>query len=524
MSQKVKGAAIGIDLGTTYSCAAVWFDRKKRVEVITNEQGNNITPSFVAFNDAEVLVGEGAKNQIARNPTNTVFDVKRLIGCRFYDPQVQKDMQSWPFKVVEGPAEKPNVVVELKGEEKRYKPEDLSAMILRKMKESAEAFIGREVTDAVITVPAYFNNNQREATIEAGTIAGLNVMRLINEPTAAAIAYGLDHTAYQTWHVDKTVLVFDLGGGTFDVSLLKISKTGDVNVKAVGGDTHLGGEDFDMTLVDYCAKEFKKKHGEDIRRIPRALARLKVACEKAKRDLSAATIAPIEIDCLHEGIDFSIKISRAKFEELNSSYFKKCIELVEKCLSDGKIKKKNVDEVVLVGGSSRIPKVQQLVEEFFDGKTLCKSMNGDEAVAFGAAILAARLSGTNNKDNMACDTVLQDVTPLSLGIEIKKMVGGRRERGFMSVIIPKNTSIPVSRKQIYPHDATSVGIRVYQGESKKVEDNFLLGNFNLFGLTLGPNGRSPLEVVFNIDANGILVVSAMETSTGKKDSITIAKT
>ncbi|KAF5785574.1 putative Heat shock protein 70 family [Helianthus annuus] len=287
MSQKDKGAAIGIDLGTTYSCAALWFDRKKRVEVIPNEQGNNITPSFVAFNDTELLVGEGAKNQIARNPTNTVFDVKRLIGCRFRDPQVQKDMESWPFKIVEGLAEKPTVVVKLKGEEKKYAPEELSAMVLKKLKECAEAFIGRKVTDAVITVPAYFNNNQREATKEAGTLAGLNVLRLINEPTAAAIAYGLDHMADQTWHNDKNVLVFDLGGGTFDVSLLKISKTGVIDVKAVGGDTHLGGEDFDRTLVNYCIKEFEKKHREDLRGNPRAMGRLKVACEKAKRDLSS---------------------------------------------------------------------------------------------------------------------------------------------------------------------------------------------------------------------------------------------
>ncbi|KAK9073059.1 hypothetical protein SSX86_007381 [Deinandra increscens subsp. villosa] len=527
MSQKGKGAAVGIDLGTTYSCVAVWVDRKKRVEVITNEQGNNITPSFVAFDDAEVLVGEAAKNQIARNPTNTVFDVKRLIGCRLHDPQVQKDMESWPFKVVEGPAEKPTVVVELKGEEKRYKPEELSAMVLKKIKESAEAFIGREVTDAVITVPAYFNNNQREATKEAGTIAGLNVMRLINEPTAAAIAYGLDHLADQTWHDDKIVLVFDLGGGTFDVSLLKISKTGDIDVKAVGGDTHLGGEDFDTTLVDYCAEEFKRKHGEDIRRNPRAMGRLKVACEKAKRDLSAAIFAPIEIDCLHGGIDFFIKISRAKFEELNSSYFKKCIELVEKCLSDGKIKKKNVDEVVLVGGSTRIPKVQQLVMEFFEGKTLCKSMNGDEAVAFGAAILAARLSGNNSNDNVACDSVLlQDVTPLSLGIEVSILVGERWENGFMSVVIPRNTSIPTIKKEIYlsPPNKTSVDISVYQGESNSAKDNILLGRFSFGGLTPGVNGTSQLEVCFNMDANGILVVSAKETSTGQTKSITITKT
>ncbi|KAL9993285.1 putative Heat shock protein 70 family [Helianthus debilis subsp. tardiflorus] len=312
MSQKVKGAAIGIDLGTTYSCAAVWFDKKKRVEVIPNEQGNSITPSFVAFNDSELLVGEGAKNQIARNPTNTVFgksftyystfsfDVKCLIGCRFHDPQVQKDMVSCPFKIIEGPAEKLTVIVELKGEEKKYAPQELSAVVLKKLKESAEAFIGREVTDAVIIVPAYFNNNQREATKEAGTlaVAGLNVLQLINEPTAAAIAYRLDHRVDEGWCNDKNVLVFDLGGGTFDVSLLKISKTGVIDVKAVGGDTHLGGKDFDTTLVNYCIQEFKKKHREDVSGNPRAMGRLKVACEKAKRDLSSSIFASIEIDCL----------------------------------------------------------------------------------------------------------------------------------------------------------------------------------------------------------------------------------
>ncbi|KAM0028222.1 putative Heat shock protein 70 family [Helianthus debilis subsp. tardiflorus] len=524
MSQKVKGAAIGIDLGTTYSCAAVWLDRKNRVEVIPNEQGNNTAPSCVAFNDTELLVGEGAKNQIARNPTNTVFDVKRLIGCRFHDPQVQRDMESWPFKIVEGPAEKPNVVVELKGEKKKYTPEELSAMVLKDIKESAEAFIGREVTDAVITVPAYFNNNQRESTKEAGVLAGLNVLQLINEPTAAAIAYGLDHMADQTWHNERNVLVFDLGGGTFDVSLLKISKKGVVDVKAVGGDTHLGGEDFDMALVNYCIKEFEKKHKEGIRRNPRAMGRLKVACEKAKRDLSSAISASIDMDCLYEGNDFSIRISRAKFEELNSTYFEKCIELVEKCLLDGEIKKNNVDEVVIVGGSTRIPKVQRLVEEFFDGKTLCKRMNGDEAIASGAALLAARLSGgnDNDNDNGAWDIVLQDVTPLSLGIATEK----NGEYGSMAVVIPRNTSIPTCKKEIYYSrmNKTSVVIFVYQGENIKVKDNILLGKFRLDGLTLGSNGMSQLEIWFNIDANGILIVSAQELSTGQSKSITIAKT
>ncbi|CAH1413618.1 unnamed protein product [Lactuca virosa] len=334
MSKRVKGAAIGIDLGTTYSCAGVWLPNKNRVEIIPNEQGNKITPSIVAFNDTEVLVGE---------------DVKRLIGSRFGDPQVQKDMESWPFKVIGGPLEKPTIVVEFRGDEKRYAPEELSAMVLKKMTEACEEFLGTKVTDAVITVPAYFNSMQREATKEAAVIAGLNVMRLINEPTAAAIAYGVDNMTEK----DKNILVFDLGGGTFDISLLTVSNTGVIDVKAVGGDTHLGGEDFDITLVNHCIKEFKKKHNEDLSRNPRALAKLKVACEKAKRDLSSTTVTSIDIECLYNGIEFSTKISRAKFEELNSSFFDKCIKLVGGCLSDGKMRKEEVDDVVVVGGSSK---------------------------------------------------------------------------------------------------------------------------------------------------------------------------
>lgn len=398
MSKRVEGFSIGIDLGTTYSCVAIWFDNMNRVEIIPNEQGNRITLSCVAFSDSELFVGESAKNPIARNPTNTVFgkififkdfwnyfmhfflkfwfliiivlkisDVKRLIGSKFSDPQVQKDMELWPFKVMKEESEKPSVVVEYKGEEKKFAPEELSAMVLKKMKETTELFLGDEVKNDVITVPAYFNNQQREATKEAGIHAGLNVLRLLNEPTTASIAYGVVDLSDKTWNKDKkTVLVFDLGWGTFDVSLLTISKTGVIDVKAVGGDTHLGGEDFDTTLVNYCINEFKRKNtGVDLRRNPRALGRLKVACEKAKRDLSSTLFAPIEIDCLHEGIDFSTRISRAKFEKLNATYFDKCIQLLEECLRDGEMKKTDVDEVVVVGGSSRIPKVQRMVEEFF---------------------------------------------------------------------------------------------------------------------------------------------------------------
>ncbi|GJT87895.1 heat shock cognate 70 kDa protein-like protein [Tanacetum coccineum] len=470
MPIRVKGAAIGIDLGTTYSCAAAWFDNKNRVEIIPNEQGNKITPSCIAFNDTELSVGEGAKNQIARNPTNTVFG-------KFADPQVQKDIGLWPFKVIKGPMKEPTFVVEYKGELKHFSPEELSAMVLQKMKLDAEDYIGREVTDAVITVPAYFNNQQREATKKAGTLAGLNVLRLLNEPTAAAIAYGVDNMADKYWRKKKNVLVFDLGGGTFDVSLLEIIKSSAINVKAVGGDTHLGGEDFDKTLVNYCVNEFKRKHGEvDVRGNARAMARLKVACEKAKRDLSSTSRTSIEIDCLYNGIDFSTKISRAKFEELNSVYFEKCVKLVQQCLIEGKTKKEDVNEVVVVGGSTRIPKVRQMVEDIFQGKTICKSMNGDEAVAFGAAILAASLSGTNHKSLRGI--VLRDIGPHSLGIEIQKPNG---EKGYMHVLIPRNTSIPVTKKHMFRSrlNSTRGDISVYLGERVKVKENVFHSRFAL---------------------------------------------
>nr|GEX97645.1 heat shock cognate 70 kDa protein-like [Tanacetum cinerariifolium] len=454
MSQRVKGTAIGIDLGTTYSCAAMWFRGKKRVEIIPNDQGNMITPSCVAFNDSELLVGKSAKNQITRNPTNTVFDAKRLIGSRFDDPQVHKDMKSWPFKLIKCDLGKPSVVVNFKGEEKIFPPEELSAMVLKKMK---------------------------EATKEAGTIAVLNVLRLLNEPTAAAIAYGVDIMSEKQLNKDMSILVFDLGGGTFDVSLLTISKTGAIEVKAVGGDTHLGN--------------------------PRAMARLKVACEKAKRDLSSTRLALIEIDCLYDGIDFSINISRAKFEVLNSTYFEKYIQLVEKCLCDGAMKKTDVDEVVVAGGSSRIPKVQQMVADFFDGKTLCKSLNGDEVVASGAAILAARLSGD---DDLKQELVLLDVTPRSLGLSTNVMDFDRiTERDVMLVIIPRNTHIPTNKKKIVyvPPNTTETQFSVYQGEGVKVTDNKLLGEFTFCGLTPCRNGISELDVCFNLDDNGILLVS-----------------
>ncbi|XP_027344915.1 heat shock 70 kDa protein-like isoform X3 [Abrus precatorius] len=395
MASKTEGKAIGIDLGTTYSCVGVW--QSDRVEIIANDQGNRTTPSYVAFTDTERLIGDAAKNQVAMNPQNTVFDAKRLIGRRFSDPSVQSDMKHWPFKVVPGPADKPMIVVQYKGEEKQFSAEEISSMVLTKMKEIAEAFLGQSIKNAVITVPAYFNDSQRQATKDAGAIAGLNVTRIINEPTAAAIAYGLDKKASRSG--EKNVLIFDLGGGTFDVSLLTIEE-GIFEVKATAGDTHLGGEDFDNRLVNHFVAEFKRKHKKDISTSARALRRLRTACERAKRTLSSTSQTTIEIDSLYEGIDFYSTITRARFEELNMDLFRRCMEPVEKCLRDSKIDKSQVHDVVLVGGSTRIPKVQQLLQDFFNGKELCKSINPDEAVAYGAAVQAAILSGEGNEKRM----------------------------------------------------------------------------------------------------------------------------
>uniref|UniRef100_A0A0E0HFK2 Uncharacterized protein n=1 Tax=Oryza nivara TaxID=4536 RepID=A0A0E0HFK2_ORYNI len=389
---KGEGPAIGIDLGTTYSCVGVW--QHDRVEIIANDQGNRTTPSYVAFTDTERLIGDAAKNQVAMNPTNTVFDAKRLIGRRFSDPSVQSDMKLWPFKVVPGPGDKPMIVVQYKGEEKQFAAEEISSMVLIKMREIAEAYLGSSIKNAVVTVPAYFNDSQRQATKDAGVIAGLNVMRIINEPTAAAIAYGLDKKA--TSSGEKNVLIFDLGGGTFDVSLLTIEE-GIFEVKATAGDTHLGGEDFDNRMVNHFVQEFKRKNKKDISGNPRALRRLRTACERAKRTLSSTAQTTIEIDSLYEGIDFYTTITRARFEELNMDLFRKCMEPVEKCLRDAKMDKSSVHDVVLVGGSTRIPKVQQLLQDFFNGKELCKSINPDEAVAYGAAVQAAILSGEGNE-------------------------------------------------------------------------------------------------------------------------------
>ena len=500
---------IGIDLGTTYSCVAIW--RNGGVEVIPNDQGNRTTPSYVAFTETERLIGQAAKDQATHNPQNTIFDAKRLIGRKYDDPAIQDDLRNWPFQVNSNQKQQTIIIADYKGLEQKFFPEEISAMILSKMKSIAEDYLNVPVTEAIITVPAYFNDSQRQATKDAAQIAGLNCLRIINEPTAAALAYGLDKKCEN----EQKILIFDLGGGTFDVSLLAL-ENGTFEVISTSGDTHLGGEDFDNRLVNYLCDEFYNQHKCNIRDNKKALRKLRGACERAKITLSSSARAIIDLDCLHNGIDFNYTITRSKFEELCLDLFKKCIYPVKQVIKDANIKKESINEIILVGGSTRIPMVQQILKEFFNGKELNKSVHPDEAVAYGAAIQGAILSKVDEEKTK--DIVLLDVTPLSLGVETAG--------GVMSFIIERNTAIPCSRTETfttYADNQKAVTINIFEGERHLTKFNNQLGKFDLVDIPLAPRGTPQIEVTFEVNSNGILTVSAKDLASSNKNQIKIVK-